>query len=226
MITENKIFSYALIASLLIHIFIFWNLAYNNFRFIQKQSPKTIKVSYARSPALKKIVQTSAPAPGVKIDLARQTKAAKEEQRNISPFLKNIPKKTTDFIRLTEKPKVLDEKKIKRKVTVPALEATEIKNPLYLSYYQIVRNRIRDRATANYTGYGRLDAGEVYMTFMLDSKGALKTINITEERTHANQHLRQISLDSVRESSPFPPFPLELNYPELSFNAIISYKIE
>lgn len=227
MITENKIFSYAIIASLLIHIVIFWNLAYTNIRFQKIKSPRVIKVTYA-SPKLQKKAVAAPPMleKGMKIDVTQQTKVAKEEQKNISSFLKDISKKTDDFIRVSQKPKILEEKKIKRRVAVPAVETAQIKNPSYLSYYQVVRNRIKERAYANYESYGKPDSGEVYLTFILDANGMLKKINIIDDRTKANQNLRQISIRSVEESSAFPAFPPELSYPELSFNAIISYEVE
>ncbi len=127
---ENKIFRYAFIASLLIHIFIFWNLAYNKIRFVRAKTPRMIKVSYARPSTPQKMIQASVPEKGVKIALPQQVKAAKKEQKNISPFLKDLPKKTNNFIQVTEKPRIIDEKKVKRKVAVPPLETAEIKNPL------------------------------------------------------------------------------------------------
>ena len=223
---ENKIFRYAIIASLFVHIVIFWNLAYTNIRLKNEKSPRLIRVSYARLNIQKKPVQPPMLGRGIKVDLTQQAKAAKAEQKDISSFLKDIPKKVGDFIRVSQKPRISEEQKPKRRVAVPALETAQIKNPLYLSYYQIVRNRIKERAYANYVSYGKLDAGEVYLTFILDASGTLKKINIVEERTRANQHLRQISVRSVEESSSFPSFPKELSYPELSFNAIISYEVE
>jgi hypothetical protein len=224
---ENKILRYALIVSLLVHIIILWNLTYVNIRLREEKSPRAIKVTYSTAAFQKKVALPKiVPQQGMKVDLARQVKTSRDEQRNISSFMKDISKRTNDFIRQVQKPKALDEKNRKRKVTVPPVETLQIKNPLYVSYYQIVRNRIKDRAYSNYVNSGKFDAGEVYLAFMLDSSGALKEIHVTEERTRANQHLRQVSIRSIQESSSFPPFPQELNYPELSFNVVISYEVE
>jgi hypothetical protein len=224
---ENRILRYALIASLLIHIVILWNLTYVNIRSRAAKSPGKIRVTYSAFALQKKVLAPKmAPPQGMKVDLAQQTKAAKEEQRNISSFMKDIPRRANDFIHQAQKPKALEEKKLKGKVSVPPVETLQIKNPVYVSYYQIVRNRIKDRAYFNYVNAGKFDAGEVYLAFMLDSNGAIKEIHIVEERTRANQHLRQVSMRSIQESSSFPPFPKELNYPELSFNVVISYEIE
>jgi len=219
---ENRIFRYALIASLLIHILALWKLSYSNLHF-KATTMKTIEVVYPKFAIQKKIdPPKTAPQKGMKVDLRQQAKAA-EQQKDISSFMKDLSKMKDEFIQQTQKPRIAERKKSKRRVTVPALEAHEIKNPQYIQYYQIVRNRIKDRAYAN---YGKFDAGEVYLTFILDSAGALKRIKVIEERTRANQYLRQISMRSVEESNPFPAFPPELQYPELSFNVIISYEVE
>ncbi len=219
---ENKIFRYAFIASLLIHIGFLMQLS--NVKIHSKAIPvKTIEVVYPKL-ALKKKAEPVKPVSqkGMKVDL-KQEAVAKEKQKDISSFMKDLSKMKNEFLSQAQKPKIVEGKRHKRRVTVPAVEIHEIKNPQYVQYYQIVRNRIKDRAYAN---YGKFDAGEVYLTFILDSAGTLKRIKVIEERTRANQYLRQISMRSVEESSPFPSFPAELQYPELSFNVIISYEVE
>jgi hypothetical protein len=185
---------------------------------------KSIEVVYPTLGLQKKIDPPSLPPQkGMKVDLVQQAKGVAQEQKNISSFMKDLSKLKDEFIQQAQKPKVVEDKKHKRRVTVPAIETNQIKNPQYIQYYQVVRSRIKDRAYAN---YAKLDAGEVYLTFILDASGSLKQIKILEDRTRANTYLRQISMRSVEESNPFPPFPQELNYPELSFNVIISYEVE
>jgi hypothetical protein len=219
---EDRIFRYSLILSLVIHIFALWKLSYSNLHFKVK-TIKKIEVIYPRVTVQKKIDSSVvAPQKGMKVDLMQQAKAA-EEQKNISSFMKDLSKIKDEFIQQAQKPKIVEQKKHKRRVSVPAIENREIKNPQYIQYYQIVRTRIKNRAYAN---YAKLDAGEVYLTFILDAAGSLKRIKVIEERTRANQYLRQISIRSIEESNPFPPFPPELPYPELSFNVVISYEVE
>ncbi|MFA6378305.1 MAG: hypothetical protein WCX16_00805 [Candidatus Omnitrophota bacterium] len=219
---EDRIFRYSLIISLVIHILALWKLSYSNLHFKVK-TVKKIEVIYPTFALQKKIDPPAVPVQkGMKVDLRQQVKAA-QEQKNISSFMKDLSKMKDEFIQQAQKPKIAEHKKHKRRVSVPAVEMREIKNPQYIQYYQVVRSRIKDRAYAN---YGKFDAGEVYLTFILDAKGSLKRIKVIEERTRANQYLRQISMRSVEESSPFPPFPDELHYPELSFNVVISYEVE
>lgn len=112
---------------------------------------------------------------------------------------------------------------IKKKITLPPIEMAKIDNPSYISYYQIVREKIRRSA---YQNYNRNETGEVYVSFIISNDGYIKGVRLVEEKTTANNYLRNIALRSVKDASPFPNFPRELDYPQLSFNIIISFEIE
>ena len=112
---------------------------------------------------------------------------------------------------------------IKKKITLPAIEMAKIDNPSYISYYQIVREKIRRSAYQNYT---HNDTGEVYVSFIISNDGYIKDVHLVEEKTTFNEYLKNIALRSIRDASPFPNFPKELDYPQLSFNIIISFEIE
>lgn len=111
----------------------------------------------------------------------------------------------------------------KKAVYVPVVQSEKINNPNYANYYSLVRARIKQRAYFNYSDNY---IGEVYLTFILTNDGALKELQILENRTTAEQFLRTIGLKSVKEATPFPPFPKELNYPELTFNVVISFQMK
>ena len=112
---------------------------------------------------------------------------------------------------------------IKRKITLPPIEMAKLDNPSYISYYQIVREKIRRSAYQNYT---RNETGEVYVSFIISNDGYIKDVRLADEKTTANDYLKNIALRSIRDASPFPNFPKELDYPQLSFNIIISFEIE
>ncbi|MCX5693926.1 MAG: energy transducer TonB [Candidatus Omnitrophica bacterium] len=112
---------------------------------------------------------------------------------------------------------------IKKKITLPAIEMSKINNPSYISYYQIVREKIRRSAYQNYT---HSVTGEVYVSFIISNDGVVKDVRFVEEKTTVNDYLKNIALRSIRDASPFPNFPKELDYPQLSFNIIISFEIE
>jgi TonB family protein len=111
----------------------------------------------------------------------------------------------------------------KRKITLPPVDMAKIDNPSYISYYQIVREKIRRSAYQNYT---RSETGEAYVAFVVSNDGDLRNARLIEEKSSKNPYLKNIALSSVKSASPFPSFPKELDYPELSFNVVISFEIE
>ncbi|MBF0330629.1 MAG: hypothetical protein HQL17_01730 [Candidatus Omnitrophica bacterium] len=119
------------------------------------------------------------------------------------------------------KPERLKGVKVTKEVSVPMLKSDKINTPSYITYYQIVRDRIRDRAYSNYI---KLSVGEVFVTFIIKDDGSLSGLQILESKSSANDFLREVGLKSVQEGAPFPPFPKDLNYPELTFNVSISFQ--
>ena len=129
--------------------------------------------------------------------------------------------RNTDFVKPTvPKPDVTS---IKKKISLPPVDLNKIDNPTYLSYYQIVREKIRRSA---YQSYTKTETGEVYLTFLIAKNGSLMDVRLNAERSSQSAYLRDVAARSVRVASPFPFFPKELDYPQLSFNVIISFEIE
>lgn len=112
---------------------------------------------------------------------------------------------------------------MKKKITLPAVDLNKISNSSYVSYYQIVREKIRRAAYENYI---RTETGEVYLSFIISSRGEIKEVRLVQEKSSSSQYLREIALKSIDDAAPFPPFPKELDYAQLSFNVIISFEIE
>jgi len=84
---------------------------------------------------------------------------------------------------------------IKRKITLPAIEMAKIDNPSYISYYQIVREKIRRSAYQNYT---HNETGDVYVSFIISNDGYIKDVHLVEEKTTVNGYLKNIALRSIR----------------------------
>lgn len=112
---------------------------------------------------------------------------------------------------------------VKKKVTLPPMDMNKVNNPSYISYYQIVREKIR-RAT--YQNYFRTEEGVVCLSFIIANDGSLVEEQIINDKSSPIAYLREIALQSIKEASPFPVFPKDLDYPKLSFNVIISFELE
>ncbi len=112
---------------------------------------------------------------------------------------------------------------IKKRITLPAIKMEQFNNPTYMGYYQLVREKIKRAA---YQNYSRSETGEVYLSFIISSDGYLKEVHLIEDKSSPNSYLREIALRSIKDASPFPNFPKELDYPYLSFNVVVSFEIE
>lgn len=224
---SDKLFRIALLISLATHGIIF--MQNPNLALVPKvKSPQNIKVSY-----LKNLPDEKERQP---------TRALKK-----APFLNtqakiNIDKRTpppfVDKDKLFNKAKPADSRQslfnkpvfakpdiilVKKKITLPPVDLDKINNTSYINYYQIVREKIRRAAYQNYT---RSETGEVYLSFIVSHDGYIREIRLIEEKSSSNPYLQEIASRSIRDASPFPDFPQELDYPQLSFNVVISFEIE
>ncbi len=172
----------------------------------QKSASKKIDTPVKISP---KIVAKKAPPP----PFAEKDAIFSKDETNI---LSGLTFKKPTLVR----PDIIA---IKKKITLPAVDIDKINNPSYINYYQIVREKIRRAAYQNYT---RTETGEVYLSFVISGEGPLKEVRLVEDKSSSSPYLREIALRSLRDSSPFPGFPQGLDYPQLSFNVVISFEIE
>jgi len=113
----------------------------------------------------------------------------------------------------------------KSSISIPVLQAEKISNAKYMSYNERIRQKIKNRAYF-YIDHPDFESGEVYLTFVLLASGELKEVQIIDAQSRGNEYLRGAGLRSIKESVPFPPFPGDLKYPELTFNVLISFTIE
>lgn len=224
---SERIFTIAIVISLGIHIAILvQNPNFSIFHLRQKEEAPP-EVSYIKQkkepPETKKNTAISEPF----LKLSSKITA---DKRNPPPFIDTegaAAKKITSPLPkpALDKPLLIksDIVAIKKKITLPAVELDKINNPSYISYYQIVREKIRRAAYQNYT---RTQTGEVYISFIISADGYLQEARLSEDRSSDDPYLREIALRSVKDASPFPNFPKELDYPQLSFNIEISFDLE
>ncbi|MFH0827613.1 MAG: energy transducer TonB [Candidatus Omnitrophota bacterium] len=111
----------------------------------------------------------------------------------------------------------------KKKISLSQFESEKSHNQSYDTYYDFVREKIRRAA---YQNHNRNEIGEIYLAFIIFSNGTLQDARIIEEKSSLNNYLRDVALRSIKDASPFPSFPQELDYPQLSFNVIISFAVE
>ncbi len=226
---SDRTFQIAFLLSLITHgIILFQNPNLNLNIFSINKKEQNLEVRYLKSPAeTKESPKIMEPKKEPLLKLPSKITVAKTapppfiDKESIFKKSKEIISKEFAFTKPTFiKPDVIA---IKKKITLPPIDLDKVNNPSYISYYQIVREKIRRAAYQNYT---RVEVGEVYLSFVILSDGTLKEIRLVEEKSSSIPYLREIALRSIKEASPFPNFPKELDYPHLSFNVVISFEVE
>lgn len=94
----------------------------------------------------------------------------------------------------------------------------------YINYYQLIREKIRDRLKSHYHRY--IAEGEVELVFILHADGRLESARVDPALSSPDATLQDIALRSVRDASPFPAFPKALSLPRMTFNLQVSFQRE
>lgn len=227
---SNRIFQAALLISVIAHgVILLQNRDLNLFTQNKTEIPSQINYLIKTAPKIKPILQ------------AKQTLSKKSPLAQPAPKIniEKLPPKFIDkegFGKLLRPPQSGFEftkpsfikasaAESRKKISLPPLDIDKINNPSYLSYYQIVREKIKRAAYQNCT---EAETGEVYLSFIISSDGNTGEIRILEDRSDASPYLKEAAFKSIKDATPFPPFPKELDYPQLSFNVaiLISYETE
>ncbi|MDD5255888.1 MAG: hypothetical protein PHR11_07565, partial [Candidatus Omnitrophica bacterium] len=167
---SNKIFQYTFLISLAVHGFLLTQTP-NFFLPPERKEQEQPEVSYLEPPA--KTPAASIQAKPLPQPVATSRMIAKKITP--PPFIdkEGIFKKETaraSGSQETTKPGLAEPTVIpvKKIITLPPVNLDKIDNPSYVSYYQIVREKIRRAA---YQHYARTETGEVYLTFIISKEG-------------------------------------------------------
>ncbi len=217
--SENKVFHFAILVSILAHSVFF--LALPRVPFVPgKRSPAKIKVTYYKikeTPKKKRLLRKRA-EPIVR----KLPRIKKEEILKPRPAAKKT-KKAQEIKRASAIRKV---KKKKRFETVVKEERDSRKKATYISYYRAVREKIRQEADKDYSRKRRIGKGEVFLSFAVTSSGELLEVKVIDEKSVAYASLRNIAINSIRDASPFPPFPKGMSQYRITFTVIISFELD
>ena len=219
MLGDRK-FKIAFTISIIAHIALFIKISgINPFRLPRPE--KEAEVTYIKEkvklPSLKAYhTQKLSKGSSYKIASKGVTPAPYVPKESFFQNTSGLPLKKPDLAKI-------DIVKVKKDVSLPRLTDEKMSSPVYLNYYEMVREQIRHAAYKNYT---RTVNGEVSLSFILWNNGQLKEMRIGEKTALKNPYLRDVAIRSIKQASPFPHFPKELDYPQLSFNVIISFQTE
>lgn len=94
----------------------------------------------------------------------------------------------------------------------------------YIQYYELIRESIKKYVSKNYTRFR--EEGIIEVAFTLNKNGILKNLAVDTSKSIKSPRLKTIALKSIKEASPFPPFPDSLKKKELAFAIAIIFKKE
>jgi TonB family protein len=236
---NNQRFHIALIISLLVHT----GVLIPQINFLSSGSPsKNMELTYIKTKASDAIrVKKQLPRRDIslkekelsdlditsKVIVSRLETSSFKSMSGKSPFSsfakERVFKKYDEF--LNSKPQLSkpDVIAIKKRIALTPIELNKINSPAYISYSQITREKIKRCAYQYYTSQ---DTGEVFLSFVISADGSLIDAKIIEDKSTPNAYLKEIAVKSLKGAAKFPVFPKDLDYPELSFNVIISFQAE
>jgi TonB family protein len=94
-------------------------------------------------------------------------------------------------------------------------------------YFNIVRLKIYTRATKIYrTNKNLKDEGTVFVEFSLNGNGEVERVEIIEQDSTESKALREIALEAVLKSSPFPRFYKTMGQKVINYNMEIDFAHE
>lgn len=173
---------------------------------------KNIEVTYIEIE--KKIVKTSP------IPLDEKKTSLKIEKKNLPKETPEEQKIGTDPILPKEKMGSFPIKNIKT-IDLNTISYEDGKSTS-LNYLRTVRNKINTYIHKNYLSL--MGRGEAVVHFVLNSRGTVCSAVITKGNIDNNRRLKALCLDSIYHSSPFKPFPEDLDLETAAFNISISFK--
>ena len=224
--SSDKIFVNALIASFILHIFLFVPLPHIG-SAIKLQKPEETEFVYrperrvpidskliAEKPTEKPIVPAKAERP--QEQTANASRPPKPETKT-ETYEKILPSASPASGVISIKPAAAD---------TSMLIADDKKDlssePVYLDYYNAVRSQIYRSAQASKPYY--FMEGGVTLVFTLSRTGRLLNVGIIQEKSTKNPILQKHALSSIERASPFSSFHESMKERELTLRITISFE--
>lgn len=214
----------AIIASVVIHgilLLVVIGIIFPKWKKESKSQPR-VEITYRQAKKQHVSVNEYPVKPVQQLDLNQDNLLNNNSQRIPVPLTKSKGQLPAGLMMENKPDRWRNLSKSRQRVTITPIKSEKINNPAYAAYNEMVRSRIEEKIYAN---YDRMEAGTVYLTFIISNDGVLKAFQVIEERTTATAHLKEISLDSLQQSGPFPPFLKGMTLPEYTFNIEVQYQV-
>ena len=209
----------ALAVSLLAHLSLLFSLSALNV-LPKAEILKEIKVNYFKPKSeARTFERKSADDVAIRKSLDRITPG----QPLVLSSRNEIPESSLALSRIGQKEpaKFISGDTIKLSTVEMEFSAKLVPNTAYLTYSNFLRERIRRSLYNKFSDIN--DRGMVCLKFVLNSNGTLLEYRIIEDKTSASDKLQRMAINGLREASPFPPLPKELDSPVATFSVIVHF---
>ncbi len=175
--------------------------------FMKKPAKKELVVDYVR---LKEALKLKTPVTDVELKVPETQKVELKPKAEAAP----APKAPTA--------KVETHKDASRELAQKQAQAKTTKD--YINYYQLLREKIRQRVKRGYRS--SYSEGEIRVNFTLNANGSLVSCDIDRTGSSGDAKLAELAVSSVRQASPFPPLPKALAVPTMNFSVTVVFNKE
>ncbi|MFH1093251.1 MAG: TonB family protein [Candidatus Omnitrophota bacterium] len=222
--SNSNLFKITFLASLVVHAVLFLpipeikkpeqkEIKQMDFNYLTLKMPVEKKV--AKFKHKKMNINDKQVAQGKKLseELPQNSVVKKQDIEITNPqTVKNLNIPGNDIIELQQKQQIL--------TATDDPEKELAKNKSYISYYKLINEQLRQAVI--YPSH--FSEGEISLSFVLDSEGKLKNVEVMQTASFENEHLKETAMQIVKRASPFPPFPKNLQQKQLTFNIVFCFK--
>ena len=134
---------------------------------------------------------------------------------NLAPKVKMKP--STDA---AAKSNVERQKEVSDELAIKQARVKSTKD--YISYYQLIREKIRQKLKNRCRSY--YGEGDVGLIFTLSSDGTLISSAVDPSVSTRESALVDAAIHSLKDAAPFAGFPKALDLPQMSFTLTVSFK--
>lgn len=201
----DKTFKNAVIISMGLHAAVVLPLC--NASLLKTTAKKEMVVDYV---ILKEMLKAKTPVTDVELKIPETPKVELKPKVEAAP----APRAPTD--------KVDVKKNAAQELAQKQAQVKTTKD--YINYYQLLREKIRQKVKRNYRS--SYSEGEVRLNFSLSSSGSLVSCEVDKALSATDVKLLELAIASIREASPFPPFPKGLSVPTMNFSVTVVFNKE
>lgn len=199
-------FKNAVILSIVIHAAIMLFIYHAPVIKAERIKPKEIVVDFIPSVEPKKIEITKQETKAISVDTPKINLTQKIDMKPVANASPEI--------------KAAQQKEISDELAVKQARIKSTKD--YISYYQLIREKIRRSLKSRYRSY--YGEGDVCLIFSLSSDGSLISSAADPCASTRDGTLVDTAIRSLKDAAPFARFPKALTLPQMSFTVTVSFK--